>query len=126
MATSTAITLFSGAVAGSGTATVRIATASAEGLLVVWGVTDSAAPSDLGTTTVKPYTPDLNAARADVSRTVLEVLLPATSVAASTRTGTLTTKADRYDVRGVEEVELKLTNAAAGSKNLVVHVYLYG
>ncbi len=126
MGISRAQTVHNASLAAAATATIKVSVKESESLLVVWTITDSGATGDIGATTVKPYTPALTSARADQTPTVIETLLPASVVAAVTRVGSVAAKTDRYDVRGLETVELKITNAAGGAKNVAVHVYLYG
>lgn len=60
------------------------------------------------TTTVDPY--------------LIDNVITATNIAAKTRVAPRTTQVDRYDTRGLDVVTLTLTNAAAGTKNLRIHV----
>lgn len=125
MGVSRSTTVYNGSVAAAATATARMTTQNAESMLVIWTITDSGATGDIGATTVKPYTPYRDSANVEVTPTVIETLLPASVVAAVTRVGTVAAKTDRYDVRGIDQVELKITNAAGGAKDVEVHVYLF-
>lgn len=125
MGSSRAITVHNGNVATTASATVKVGVQGAESMVVVWSITDSGATGDIGTTTVKPYSPPRNSANVDQTPAVLETLIPATVVSAVTRVSTLAAKTDRYDVRGLEQVELKMVNAAGSTKDVEIHVYLF-
>lgn len=126
MGISNAVTVYNASVAAGASATVKVSGHSAESLLVIWTMTDAAASGDIGTTTVKPYTPSETSARADRTSAVVNTPLPATAIAPAGLEGSVAAKADRYDVRGLEAVELKLTNAAAAARTVEIHVYQYG
>lgn len=113
-------TVIEEAVLTTATATAKVNVTNAETLLVVWTITDSGATGDIGTTTVKPYSPT------NGTPALIETILPASVTVATTRVGTAAVKTDRYDVRGLEQVQLSITNAAGGTKNVAVHTYIGG
>ena len=117
-----ALTVYNDDAAGSATVTAKVPVTNAESMVVLWVVADSAASGDLGATTVRGYTPSEEAAPVLISNP-----LTGTAITAAARTGDgVTSKWDRYDVRGLEQVHLSFVNGAAGEKNLQIHVYLYG
>lgn len=119
---SRATTVHDANVAGAATATKDVAVSGMESMLVIWRVSDSAATGDLSTTSVKTFLPGPAPGESDA---LVDVALPVTNLIAATGTAP-TVKVDRYDIRGMDKVRLSLTNGAAGTKNLEMHVYLYG
>lgn len=117
---SRAYTAFEGDVLTTATGSADIGVAAVDSILVIWTVTNAALVGDLGTTTVQTFTPTDDGGPG----AILAALMPATSVAAAALTSGVATKVDRYDVRGLEKIRLSLTNAAAATRNLVMHVYL--
>lgn len=109
------------AVTAAGAAAIKdIDVGTADSLLVVWLVTDAAAVTDLGATSVLPFT-----VADDVAPGILiNNGIPAAAVAASSLSGSTASKIERYDVRGLVKTRLSLTNAAATARTLQAHVYL--
>lgn len=125
MSTSRAVRVFSGNVTAGATQVVTLPVAKADSIMIAWTITDSGAVGDIGATTVKIWSPGRNQANVEITPVLLESLLPAVPVAAATRVGLLASKTDRYDVRGIEKVDISLTNAAVATRAVAVHVYYY-
>lgn len=120
MAISRAKTIHDDDIAAGADATAKLPVTGVESLLVIWEIRDSDAVGNLVTVRVRPYTP------ADFEVPVLiDNFIPETAVAAARRVNPVTTRIDRYDVRGLEQVHLTMTNSSASTRNLLIHVYLY-
>lgn len=113
-----ALTVFDDDVLAGQTATAVAHPRNCSGMTVAVEMTNAALSGDLGTVKVYLYTPDT--AGGEPTAILLEKERGGTTNFETPLVGA----AYQYDVRGVERVSIKATNAAGSTRAMRVHVYL--
>lgn len=110
-------TVFNSSVAAGATAEVDVPVATADVVVVAWTMTNAAAVGDLGATEVRMFAP--------TTTLPLPSVLNVTEIGPATFTSPVVSKVQRLDVRGMNMVRLRITNAAGAARTTRVHVYTY-
>lgn len=110
-------TVFNSSVAAGATAEVDVPVATADTVVVAWTQTNATALGDLGATEVRMFAP----------ATVLPLpnVIAGTVVSAAVFSSPVVSKIERFDVRGLNQIRLRITNAAGSARTTKVHIYTY-
>lgn len=109
-------TTYDGTIAGGATRNDLVGVAERDAVVIFWSMTNATAAGDLATTVVRAVDPDGN---------VLPTVLTPQVVSAAALNGSVATVCHRYDIKGLNKVQIRTVNGAGSSRDLRVKVNHY-